>query len=463
MQQVVDVPFVGPAYESASKTISAQESLNVYSEINAANSKQRAFIQRPGRQTFCSLTGEPRAMWYMDGTLYAVSGTMAYRIDMSGAAIELGAISGSGRLGVAHNGETALVCSDTLSWAVTASGVTLVSDPDMPSGRRVTYQNGYFLKSVKGSNRFGASAIDDPLTWETLDFAQERQLPGDVVQILTDHAELLLMKSDSIGFWFESGAATGLPFDRVPQLTLNTGVVAPDSVVGSLDERVFFLGQQINTSPMAFVLTGRNAQKISTPAMDVQFNKYTNPQDAYAWSFSTEGHFFYALTFPGQATWVYDVSTNEWHQWARSQSPDYDATYCVRAYNKTFILAYGGVFSLENEVNRDGQAAIIRRRATSPVEVQGRPFSVDWVELDCEVGTAATGTTPEVGLEVSRDRGFTWSNARYAGLGTEGQYRRQVRWTGLGSGREMVFRVTSGADAKVIWTSLRAGVRVGRN
>jgi len=402
-------------------------SLNVYAENVASEptAKPLAMIQRPGRTVFNAGSGEARAMWTRNGTLYVIRGTSL--------------------LSIASNG------------AVT----TLV---DTPTGRRVTFHNGYWLKIDDGTNEFAASAIDDPTSWEALDNAFERQLPGDLQFILSDHAEVLLMKSQSIAFWFESGAATGIPFDRVPQLVLQTGVVAPDSVLGSLDERVFFLGQQQSGTPMVFVLQGRQAQKISTPAVDNVIARSGVASDAYAFQLGWKGHLFYVLTLPGYATLAFDALSGLWSDWTRYPLPTYDVTHTASAYDRILGLTTGGdVVGFDDDVNTDAGTTMVRSRTTMPFEVRGQPFSMDWVELDCEMGGAALGDSPQVSIEISRDRGQTWSNPRYASLGATGKYLKRVKWDKLGFGREFVVRVSCSDDVRLAMTGLRAGVRVGRN
>ena len=77
--------------------------------------------------------------------------------------MSLGTIAGSDRMGVAHDNTNTLLCSTIGSYQVTASGLTAVSDGDMPKGNKVAYHNGYFAKPVENSNEFAVSEIDDPL------------------------------------------------------------------------------------------------------------------------------------------------------------------------------------------------------------------------------------------------------------------------------------------------------------
>lgn len=460
--EVVDIPFVGPAYESASKIISAQESLNVFPEVNSRSSKSRVMLPRPGREAYASSAGNPRLLWAMGGVLFGVTGTSAIRIE-GGAVTALGTIEDGTRMGVAHNGSTALICNGDKQYQVDYWGVTEITDEDCPSGSVVAYQNGYWIKTAEGSNQFRVSSIDNPSAWSSLDNAFDRQVPGNIVGLASDHGELVVFKDSSISFWYENGAATGIPFARVPQLFLETGAVNAQTIVTGIAERLIFLGRDEDATLAVFSMAGRQVQRISTPAVDYQIAQYANPSEAYAFKASMAGHPLYVIRFPGVATWAYDASINEWHQWQSYGLPDYDATHCALSGSDLYVMKDDGAVSrLSLTLYQDDGNPIIYRRVSAPYERQGRPFCMDWLELDCETGSASIDTSAVVSLELSRDGGRTWSSPRNASLGAAGDTHRRVKWTGLGMARDVVFRITQADGTRPVWTGLRAGIRTGR-
>jgi len=474
--EIVQIPLAGPEYESVSRTISAQESLNLVPEFNARTSKQRVMVPRPGWDEDAEGISEglPRQFWAMAGFDYAVVGTTVYR-RASAAALgaswsSIGTVANDdARMGVADDGARALLCGANNDYVVEGDQVAEVSDPDIPSGAVVAYANGYWLKAFAGSNQFGQSEIDDPSSWDPLNRGFERQTPGNIVDIVYDNGDVLIFKEGAVSFWYESGAATGISFDRVPQVTTPVSLLSSQSDDTDVGGSVVFLGQERGMTPAVYAMAGRQFQKISTPAIDYQLSLLESPEDAISFRVGFASHQLYMLTFPGVATYAFDVSTREWHRWQTLYSGDFVGRFSLGR----LLLKDDGLPIRLNEIAAEGGTTpIVFRRVTAPVELQGRPFTLDWVELDCEVGGqgdrvgASAGAVPEeyvVSLYVSENNGATWQGPYDAPLGPEGNFGNSVRWSGLGMFREVVFRVEVTQPILPYFNGLRCGVRVGRS
>ncbi|MFE1676613.1 hypothetical protein ACFMJE_18460, partial [Acinetobacter baumannii] len=60
---------------------------------------------------------------------------------------------------------------------------------------------------------------------------------------------------------------------------------------------------------------GYTGKRISTHAIEYAIQSYSTITDAIAFTYQQEGHSFYVLTFPtADKTWVFDVSTELWHE-----------------------------------------------------------------------------------------------------------------------------------------------------
>lgn len=450
MQQVSDIKFVGQGYDYR---LTKARSLNVRPEIHPTT-KQVMLVSRPGRILFKIIGANPQALWSMNNHLMAVNNNVVYRVSSTSAVTQIGTVQGAGRFNVSHDGTTALLSTPIKDYRVRVGGVVEVTDEDILSGNQNTYHNGYWLKF--NGNEFISSAIDDPLTWVNTDNAFERQLPGDIVQVLSDHAELLVIKSESMGFWFESGSTSGIPFDRVPQLVLHTGCAFPDTLVGSLDERVFFVGTQQGMPPYAYVLQGRQAQKISTQAVD---RALADAVDPVGWRYGIDGHPHYIIHDAGNFTWAYDVATNAWHEWTLGNENSYDVVALERMWGRDLgMTSAGHIVEFKDTLFRDQGDAIICTRITEPLSFQRRNMSVDWIEFDMQVGKGDA----EVSLEMSWDRGRTWTNPRYKNIGPDGNSDITVKFDGLGSGQEFILRLKSSGNVAFVAAGARAGVRVAR-
>lgn len=448
-------------------------------EFNARTSKQRSMVPRPGWDADATgvSAGVARAFWGMGGFDYCVIGENVYR-RQSGAALgeswtDIGNVANDDApMGVADNGTVALLCGANNSYTVEGSTVTEVVDPDIPQSRVVAYANGYFLKAFSGSNKFAQSSIDSPTEWNALEAAFERQTPGNIIDIVYDDGDVLIFKESSVGFWYESGAATGIAFDRVPQVTVPIGCLSKDSIQTDIGNSVVFLGREQGMSPGIYALSGRQFQRISTPAIDYQISKMEDLDTAIACRVGFASHSLYLITFPNQASYAFDSSTGEWHRWQTYGQNDFIGRLAIPSANELLILRENDGPARLNEIAAEGgDTPMIFRRVTAPIEFDGRPFTLDWVELDCEVGGleartgSSAGSLPTeyvVTLYVSEDNGVTWQGPYHAPLGPEGKYNHRVRWAGLGAFREVVFRVEVTQAILPYFNGLRCGIRVGR-
>jgi hypothetical protein len=462
-----------------SRTISAQESINLLPEFNAQTSKQRSMVPRPGWDADATGVSEgvARQFWAMGGFDYCVVGPTVYRRE-SGAAIgtawtNIGAVVDDGQqMGVADDGSTALLCGSNDNYVVSGSSVTLNNVVGIPGGQAVAYANGYWLKAFPDSNKFAQSDLDDPTTWPALDQAFERQTPGNIVDIVYDDGDVLIFKEQSVGYWYESGAPTGIAFDRVPQLTTPIACLSANSIRTNIGNSVLFLGREQGMAAGVYALAGRQFRRVSTPAIDHQISLIEDLSSAVAYRIGFASHSLYVLTFPNQAAYAFDASTGEWHRWQTHGRNDFIGRLAITSGNHAlFLRDEDGPARLNPDSAEDGDGPIVFRRVTAPVELQGRPFTLDWVELDCDVGglEARTGTSagslPDeyiVSLYVSENNGVTWQGPYQAPLGPEGAYNHRVKWSGLGMFREVVFRVEVTQPILPYLNGLRCGIRTGR-
>ena len=83
----MNIPFVGPTYNSRSSNIDASRSVNFYPEMNPADSKSViALVNTPGTVLWAQVGPFPvRGMHLFGGLLYVVAGGKLYSIDSTGA------------------------------------------------------------------------------------------------------------------------------------------------------------------------------------------------------------------------------------------------------------------------------------------------------------------------------------------------------------------------------------------
>ena len=100
--------------------------------------------------------------------------------------------------------------------------------------------------------------------------------------------------------------------------------------------------------------------RISTHAIEWQIQQYGDISDAIAYTYQQDGHSFYVLTFPtAQATWVYDVAAQAWHERASFSNGDFSRhrSNCQMFFNNEVIVGdfqNGNLYAFDLEVYADG-------------------------------------------------------------------------------------------------------------
>lgn len=423
--------------------VSAQQNENLYPEIS--NSGEKPVLRSvPGTQRFAALSGAGRGLHVMNGVLYAVAGSVAYKIDSAGAATLLGGVLGSGLVSMADNGAQIAIATGTSLHAATPTSCTLVTDADAPlSPLAAGFLDAYILAVDGNTQEFRWSALDDATNWGGLDFASAEGAPDKLVGLIVDHREVWLAGTDSMEVWFNDGTT---PFARSSGGYIEKGCAA-GRTLRKLDNTIYWLGTDTIHGPSVYRAAGLQPERVSNNAIDAALTSYGDISSAYAYTYADGGHAFYCLTIPGRATWVYDASTQAWHRRVTWTQPDSNIVSIVRCYNK--LLAQktnGNIVELLSTLNEDEGEVIRRRRVLPTVEFGRRRFTIHRAEALASTGTAAVSVTPTIELEVSRDRGRTWSDPQPRPYGLNGAYRQRLIWGPLGGFRDAVLRLTSTSD-----------------
>jgi hypothetical protein len=246
------------------------------------------------------------------------------------------------------------------------------------------------------------------------------------------------------------------PFNNI---TVPQGIIATASL--SVDGGVLtWVGQNANGAGVVWRASDYNPIPISGRKLEAEMEGFTSLADATAFRHTMGSHNFYVLSFPtDDKTWVFDDLTREWHRRA-FWNPNDLAFTAYRPWCHTF--AFGGVgfgthlvgdrdsgviaeMSDSYQVDIDG-TTLIRRVRQSPHVTDRQTQTTVWaLVIDLNVGEGIAigqGEDPTVMLEVSKNRGKTWSAPMWASAGRQGEYDARVLFTRLGDGRDWVFRVT---------------------
>jgi len=453
------IPFATQSYQARSLPLSAQRVVNLFAEAAPQDARSPVVLYgTPGLTLFGTIgTGPIRGLHVMGTTLYAVSGDQLFSVSSSGTGTLLGNLAGrartSGPVDMADNGRQLVVVNDGRGTVYDGTILEAITDPDFPRASSVSYVDGYFLFTRRDSGQWFISNLLEATAYDALDFATAETYPDNLVRVFTDHREVWLFGVKSIEVWSNTGGAD-FPFQRISGAVLERGCAAAGSVA-KMDNSVFWLGDD----GIVYRAAGYQPQRVSTHAIEHAIEGYATLADALAFTYSQEGHSFYVLTFPDAATWVYDASTQLWHE---RESRDSEGRGLARwrvnayadAYNQHVVGDYqtGQLYTLDLDEPTENGLCIRREAVSAPVAATGQRLKMARLELELETGVGRTtgfGATPQAMIQFSDDGGRTWSTERWATLGRIGQYRRRVRWYRMGQFRERYLRLTLADPVKV--------------
>jgi hypothetical protein len=494
-------PILGSSYVARSINAADNRMVNLFPEVVPEGGKEPAFLNRaPGLQFQQTIgTGPIRALWahQTNGSdFYVVSGTEFYKVTgLTATPTLLGTVTGTGPVSIADNGtQIFLACNpDGFIYNEVTNVFAKITDPDFPGAVTVGYLDGYFVFNEPNSQKVWVTELLDGTSVDPLDFASAEGSPDGLVGLIVDHREAWLFGTDSVEVWYDSGAAD-FPLQRIQGAFNEIGCVAAFSIA-KLDNGLFWLGTDARGQGIVYRANGYTGVRVSTHAIEYAIAQYGNISDAVAYTYQQEGHAFYVLTFPSaNATWVYDVATQAWHEragWntALGQFTRHRSN-CQCNFGGNIIVGdyeNGNIYTLSLSVYADNggiQKWLRSWRALPTGQNNLKRTAQHSLQLDCESGVGLSGSMiseaiyllteddqylitesgdylvseevtpitqgsdPEVMLRFSDDGGHTWSNEHLSKMGKIGEYYRRVFWRRLGMTlklRDRVYEV-SGTD-----------------
>lgn len=462
----MQTPILGSSYVARSINAADNRMVNLYPEVTPDGGKTSGFLNRaPGLKFQQTVgTGPIRGLWSHQTNgedFYVASGSEFYKVNaLNGVATKLGDINGTGPVSIADNGtQLFIACNpDSYIYNEVTNTFQQITDPDFPGAVTVGYLDGYFVFNEPDSQRMWVTALLNGLDISPLDFSSAEGSPDGIVAINVDHRECWVFGTDSIEVWYDAGLQD-FPLQRIQGAFNEIGCVAAFSVA-KLDNGLFWLGCDARGQGIVYRANGYTGTRVSTHAIEYAIQSYGNISDAVAYTYQQDGHAFYVLTFPSaNATWVYDVSTQAWHEragWSNGQFTRHRSNCQCNFQGNTVVGDYenGNIYTLDLNVYADNggiQKWLRSWRALPPNQNNLKRTAQHSLQLDCESGTGLNngqGSDPQVMLRWSDDGGHTWSNEHWASMGKIGQFFRRVIWRRLGMTdklRDRVYEV-SGTD-----------------
>src|ERR1700693_4309413 len=370
------VPDSG-AYQSVSIIANAQRCINLYPETAPQNTTpptSTTHYQRPGKTLLGApaVAGVGRGLYRAsNGQLYAVVGANAYYVDSAWKFNLLGSIGTAATpVSFADNGQTAgksIVLVDGSSngyvlgfgggFSAIADSTGLFTGTDV-----VQYIETFFLFNVPRTQGFIVS-LADTVTFNALDVAAKSTYADDVQTIGTRQGEAWLIGSLSTEPWALSGDPV-FPFQAIPSTFIPYGTAAKYSLV-TVDNAIFMLSRNLQGQAIVVKSEGYKFNRISTYALEAQFQTFSTVNDCIGGSYQINGHTFVVFHFPtADISYAYDLSTEQWHQEAWTDGDGNlrrdRAAFYANAYEQIVGLDWenGNLYKIDPNVYTDNTAPI---------------------------------------------------------------------------------------------------------
>ena len=461
----MQTPILGQAYELRSPNAADNRMVNLYPEIIPNEGQTSGWLQRaPGLRLLATIgSGPVRGVWDFQSdtnTAFVVSGSELYQINANYSATLLGNIEGSGPVSIADNGTQIFIAANPKGYIydTTTQVFQEITDGDFPGAVTVAYLDGYFVFNEPNSQKVWVTSLLNGLSIDPLDFASAEGTPDQLTSLIVTNREVWLFGTNSIEVWYDAGAPD-FPLARIQGASNELGCAAPYSVA-KIDNGVFWLGADARGNGVVYRSNGYTGVRASNHALEWQIQSYGDISDAIAYTYQQDGHFFYVLTFPSASkTWVYDVTTQSWHErasWSNGQFYRHRSNCQMNFNNEIVVGDYesGNLYALDPNVYTDNgvtQKWLRSWRALPPNANNLKRTAQHSLQLNCETGVGLNlgqGSDPEVMMRWSDDGGHTWSNEHWTKMGRIGAYGYRAFWRRLGMTlklRDRVYEV-SGTD-----------------
>ncbi len=467
--------FIGPSYTLQSVNADCQRCLNLYPELNEIGTGKggeiAALLHTPGLRALLDLGGSGfirGAYTAANGQLFVVKGNTFYRIDEGWTAYgTTGELSSSaGPVSFADNG-TVVVVVDGVSgyaWDLNEQTFAEFTDEDFLPANQVTFQDGYFIFNRTDTDQFFITELNS-IEIDGTQIATAEGSPDTLVGLMSVQRNLYLFGPRSTEVWYNSGNAD-FPFERIQGAYVPIGCDAKFSIA-AIGGAIYWLGRDENGSGIIYRANGYQPQRISTFAIERVMSGLGDLSEARAWTYQQAGHSFYALNLPGaDSTWLFDVTTNLWHERADlvlGTLRQHRVVTHAYAYGTNVVGAGNSatLYALDPETFDDDGDPVQRIRSAPHISKDMKRLFYESFQLDIETGVGVVigqGDEPIAILQWSDDGGHTWSEERQAPIGALGSRRTRVIWRRLGSSYDRVFRVIISDPIKV--TMLGAQVEV---
>lgn len=350
------------------------------------------------------------------------------------------------------NASAGTQANDTITLVIPPFGQ--ITDPGFLGADHVAFIEGWLIFNQPGSRTFFTTG---PTPYQVIFpgtfFALKDSSTDNLITLIENERELWLIGERTAEVWYNAGN-TNFSFSRIPGVGPQIGCSAKYSIA-RLGSSIVWLAKNEQGENLVVQNSQYSWQRLSTHAVEHAISGYTVVSDAIGFAYEEEGHIFYVLIFPtADATWVYDATSELWHQRGSFQALT-GQFHRIRANcfmdfaNMRLVGDYqnGDIHQMSRQIYTDAGNPLVCVRRTPHLWSKENRERIFHSQLQVEflpgVGLqTGQGSSPTVMLRWSDDGGQTWNNQRTASIGAAGQTTYRAMWRLLGQARDRVYEVS---------------------
>ena len=199
-----------------------------------------------------------------------------------------------------------------------------ITDADFPgqtgagSPTHCVYIDGFFIVNDALTDNFFISAVEDPTSWNALDFDAAAVAPDAALALASTESILWVIGDETAQGYYNSGNPD-FPYEIILSATQEVGILAPYSIAES-DDGIFYLATTPEGGRFVYQIKGQSGRVITGDEQEAFLQTVTDPGDAYGFIYKQAGKSFYVLQLSAttgnyaktSSTLIYNIKANAW-------------------------------------------------------------------------------------------------------------------------------------------------------
>lgn len=478
------LPIIGgTTSDKDAMIVTSEANQNLY--LHDAGQGMQYLRSIPGLKLAATISGSSvRRLFSHKGILYGIIDDTFYELTLNTTTLVItetsrGTISttSGNDLYIDANNTQILIADGSDGYVYTPSSTTFASVTDIDAiGFKSTIAiDGYAFILETDSQQVQSSALNDFTDYSAANNVFTLDNNDNTVTLSKLRGELYVFSDNSIEVFYNAANPFGFPFSKRLEVDIPIGTVAGRSVVAT-EDTIFFLDNSRRPS----LMNGYAPTVIGTPSVNKEIAQLVTVSDAIGFNYTVSGQEFYHLTFPTEnKTLIYHINTQTWLKSTNLVPDTTPGSPFQSVLGRNIINSHAshlgfnitgdfdsGELYVQSDIYFDYAGEELRRARTSKhVSVDGRPIFVRSFEVVIEPGQGlitGQGSSPLIGLETSRDGGFTFGAIQYRDAGQIGDYNNRIVWRNLGRAEEWVFRISCSEPINFVIKEAYAQIEVGK-